>query len=206
MVAAQKERCTFIHVKGHSDDGGNDRADELVQWGKEPGPYCRMQLNGEGEEGDSIHGAAKRMSKAPPAPVAIFSKDYFTEVEAWLNAKARAIADYEKYSKGEFEINCSTAAADTLHTVLTGTQPTATVRPVGTLAHPMGHAHPHGGNVADMMSDDDHHTTPPPNGEGLLTPPPSVRRTRSGRVYNREAIEMIDRNSQNVYTRVLNNQ
>ena len=81
-----------------------------------------------------------------------------------------------------------------------------TVRPVGTLAHLMGHAHPHGGNVADTMSNDDHHTTPPPNGEGLHTPPPSVRRTRSGRVYNREAIDMIDRNSQNVYTRVLNNQ
>ena len=47
-----------------------------------------MQLNGEGVEGDSLHGAAKRMSKALSAPVAIFSKDYFSEVEAWLNAKA----------------------------------------------------------------------------------------------------------------------
>ena len=47
-----------------------------------------MQLNGEGEEGDSIHGPAERMSKAPPAPVAIFSKDYFTEVEAWLKGNA----------------------------------------------------------------------------------------------------------------------
>ena len=74
-----------------------------------------MQLNGEGEEGDSLHGAAKRMSKAPPAPVAIFSKDYFTEVEAWLNAKAKAREDYEKYSKGEFEITCSTARADSAH-------------------------------------------------------------------------------------------
>ena len=111
-----------------------------------------------------------------------------------------------KYSKGEFEITCSTAAADTLHTVLTGTQPTATARPVGTLAHLMGHAHPHGGDVADTRTNDNHHTTPPPNGEGLLTPPPSVRRTRSGRVYNTEAIDMIDRNSQNVYTRVLSNQ
>ena len=209
LVAAQIERCTFIHVKGHSDDGGNDRADELVQWGKEPGPYCRMQLNGEGEEGDSLHGAAKRMSKAPSAPVAIFSKDYFTEVEAWLNAKAKALEDYEKYSKGEFEITCSTAAADTLHTVLTGTQQTA--RPAGTLVHLMEHAHPHGGNVADTISNDNHHTTPPPSGEGLPTPPStemvaSVRRTRSGRVYNREAMDAIDRNSQNVYTRVLSNQ
>ena len=209
LVAAQIERCTFIHVKGHSDDGGNDRADELVQWGKEPGPYCRMQLNGEGEEGDSLHGAAKRMSKAPSAPVAIFSKDYFSEVEAWLNAKAKALEDYEKYSKGEFEITCSTATADTLHTVLTGTQQTA--RPAGTLVHLMEHAHPHGGNVADTISNDNHHTTPPPSGEGLPTPPStemvaSVRRTRSGRVYNREAMDAIDRNSQNVYTRVLSNQ
>eukprot|EP01050_Picozoa_sp_SAG11_P043042 SAG11_NODE_20155_length_451_cov_2.562500_1_plen_115_part_10 len=23
----------WVHVKGHSEDGGNDRADELVQWG-----------------------------------------------------------------------------------------------------------------------------------------------------------------------------
>ena len=65
------------------------------------------------------------MSKAPPA---IFSKDYFTEVEAWLNAKAKAREDYEKYSKGEFEITCSIAAADTLHTVLTGTQPRCRMR------------------------------------------------------------------------------
>ena len=59
LVAAQKERCTFIHVKGHSDDGGNDRADELVQWGKEPEPYCRLQLNGEGEEGTFLRALAK---------------------------------------------------------------------------------------------------------------------------------------------------
>ena len=59
------------------------------------------------------------MSKAPPAPVAIFNKDYFTEVEAWLNAKAKALEDFEKYSKGEFEITCSHLAADTLNTVLT---------------------------------------------------------------------------------------
>ena len=76
----------------------------------------------------------------------------------------------------------------------------------GTLVHLMEHAHPHGGNVADTISNDNHHTTPPPTGEGLPTPPPSVRRTRSGRVYNREAMDAIDRNSQNVYTRVLSNQ
>ena len=70
----------------------------------------------------------------------------------------------------------------------------------------MEHVHPHGGDVADTISDDSHHTTPPPSGGGLPTPPPSVRRTRSGRIYNREAIDAIDRNSQNVYTRDLSNQ
>ena len=55
-----------------------------------------------------------------------------------------------------------------------------------------------GGDVADTTSDDDHQIH--------VTPPPSVRRTRSGRIYNREAIDAIDRNSQNVYTRVLSSQ
>eukprot|EP01050_Picozoa_sp_SAG11_P002236 SAG11_NODE_110_length_16199_cov_18.081180_1_plen_282_part_00 len=40
----------WVHVKGHSEDGGNDRADELVQWGKIEGPYCRLRAGGgEGE-------------------------------------------------------------------------------------------------------------------------------------------------------------
>ena len=45
-----------MHIKGHSSDGGNDRADELVQWGKARGPYCRIREGG--SEGDSLHGAA----------------------------------------------------------------------------------------------------------------------------------------------------
>ena len=45
-----------MHVKGHSDDGGNDHADELVQWGKEDGPYARLR-NG-GGEGESCFRAA----------------------------------------------------------------------------------------------------------------------------------------------------
>ena len=46
------------HVKGHSGDGGNDRAD-VVQWGKEEGPYARLRALGAGE-GDSRFGAAIR--------------------------------------------------------------------------------------------------------------------------------------------------
>ena len=30
--------CHFRHVKGHSDDPGNERVDKLVQWGKGKGP------------------------------------------------------------------------------------------------------------------------------------------------------------------------
>ena len=43
----------MIHVKGHSDQIGNEKADERVQWGKESGPYCRFRLDGT-TEGDNI--------------------------------------------------------------------------------------------------------------------------------------------------------
>jgi ribonuclease HI len=32
----------WVHVKGHSADGGNDTAGERVQWDKEEGPYARQ--------------------------------------------------------------------------------------------------------------------------------------------------------------------
>ena len=51
----------WVHVKGHSADGGNERADALVQWGKGNGPYARLRNNG--GEGDSRHGAATQRSK-----------------------------------------------------------------------------------------------------------------------------------------------
>jgi hypothetical protein len=44
---------TFVHIKGHSADGGNDRADLLVQWGKTDGPYSRILEVG-GVEGPGI--------------------------------------------------------------------------------------------------------------------------------------------------------
>ena len=39
----------FVHVQGHSTNGGNDRADDLVQVGKLEGPFSRMRLGGGGE-------------------------------------------------------------------------------------------------------------------------------------------------------------
>eukprot|EP01050_Picozoa_sp_SAG11_P022306 SAG11_NODE_4185_length_2023_cov_3.201663_2_plen_168_part_00 len=61
LLAQVKERREVIcvHVRGHSGDGGNDRADELVQCGKEAGPYARLRSVG-GGEGDSRHGEAAR--------------------------------------------------------------------------------------------------------------------------------------------------
>ena len=46
----------LIHVKGHSADGGNDRADELAWWGKEGPPFCRLRPGG--GEGASRNGPA----------------------------------------------------------------------------------------------------------------------------------------------------
>ena len=45
----RKGGVVFIHVKGHSDNKGNDKADERVQWGKETGPYCRFRTDGSTE-------------------------------------------------------------------------------------------------------------------------------------------------------------
>jgi ribonuclease HI len=37
VVEATCRMVHWVHVKGHSADGGNDHADELVQWGKGDG-------------------------------------------------------------------------------------------------------------------------------------------------------------------------
>ena len=68
-VEASGRTVHWVHVKGHSADGGNDKADERVQWGKEKGPYARLR-NG-GGEGESRYGAAAMAARmaAPARPV-----------------------------------------------------------------------------------------------------------------------------------------
>ena len=76
-VEATNWTVHWVCVKGHSADGGNDRAHELVQWGKTGGLYCRVREGGgEGKdryyvattvalatvaEGDSAMGADLRI-------------------------------------------------------------------------------------------------------------------------------------------------
>ena len=56
------------HVKGHSDDPGNERADELVQWGKGKGPtkqqYKRLDIDGGYEEPAPTKMDATRLPQA----------------------------------------------------------------------------------------------------------------------------------------------
>ena len=51
LVQVRQQRAVkFVHVKGHSGDPGNDRADELVQWGKhDSDEYARFRVDGTGE-------------------------------------------------------------------------------------------------------------------------------------------------------------
>ena len=46
---------TFVHVRGHTGEAGNERADRLVQWGKTAGPYSRLSRCG-GREGAGLGG------------------------------------------------------------------------------------------------------------------------------------------------------
>ena len=55
-----------MHVKGHSVDGGYDKADERVQLGKEEGPYARLRDGG--GEGASRYGAAVRAALSSEEP------------------------------------------------------------------------------------------------------------------------------------------
>eukprot|EP01050_Picozoa_sp_SAG11_P006942 SAG11_NODE_562_length_8523_cov_38.875356_1_plen_262_part_00 len=73
-VEASGREVHWVHVKGHSADGGNDKADERVQWGKEPGPYARLRDGG--GEGESRFGAANRVALEPPVdlPVVIHGR------------------------------------------------------------------------------------------------------------------------------------
>eukprot|EP01050_Picozoa_sp_SAG11_P025812 SAG11_NODE_5955_length_1425_cov_2.877828_1_plen_327_part_00 len=63
----QKRNVYFCHVKRHCDNVGNERADQLVQWGKTSGPFSRVRTRGV-EEGEGttqlLHGRVRRLDKA----------------------------------------------------------------------------------------------------------------------------------------------
>ena len=70
QVEAGGRKVHFVHVKGHSDDGGNDRADELVQWGKGDGPYARLR-DGGGEGESRFRAAIERAARGGAADAAL---------------------------------------------------------------------------------------------------------------------------------------
>eukprot|EP01050_Picozoa_sp_SAG11_P008912 SAG11_NODE_807_length_7088_cov_6.548862_6_plen_404_part_00 len=62
----QKRNVYFCHVKGHCDNVGNEREDQLVQWGKTSGPFSRVRTGGivEGEGTTQlIRGRVRRLDK-----------------------------------------------------------------------------------------------------------------------------------------------
>ena len=68
LVQVRKLRdIHFVHVKGHSGDAGNDRADLLVQWGKTEGPYSRYRMNGVGEGDGRNVALSGHLRKVHPA-------------------------------------------------------------------------------------------------------------------------------------------
>ena len=42
----ERREVHFVHIKGHADDEGNSRADELAWWGKEVGPFSQISQDG----------------------------------------------------------------------------------------------------------------------------------------------------------------
>jgi ribonuclease HI len=57
--ARERREVSFVHVKGHFDDEGNSRADELAWWGKEAGPFSQISQDG--------HTQGDRMNRPEPA-------------------------------------------------------------------------------------------------------------------------------------------
>ena len=61
-VEASGRAVHWVHVKGHSADGGNDAANERVQWGKGDRAFARLWDGG--GEGESRFGLRKQQTMA----------------------------------------------------------------------------------------------------------------------------------------------
>jgi hypothetical protein len=83
-----------VHVKGHSADGGNDSADELVQWGRVVGLTVGC---GRDTARESHCGAATAMVE--PVPVRIGRRG-FEAVHATLDVFEEMVAQAVGVSNG----------------------------------------------------------------------------------------------------------
>ena len=82
VLVRQTRSVIFIHVKGHSSDVGNDRADELVQWGKSDGPFTRLGRGiseGPGLTGPVKDGPVRANAEQPPGAAADGADDDMLE-------------------------------------------------------------------------------------------------------------------------------
>ena len=98
-MEATSRKVHWVHIKGHSSDGGNDRADELVQWGKSRGPYCRIREGG--SEGDSLHGATTMTAVTWQSHIVLAPRYDRTPARQGLEAADAAIDVFNSLHTGE---------------------------------------------------------------------------------------------------------
>ena len=101
--ARQQRTIEFVHVKGHSGDPGNDRADELVQWGKlESSEYARFREDGTGEgasrlgpveDYEAVRDARRQARAASMVGRVSVSQEVSDAADAALQAVSAAIHD-----------------------------------------------------------------------------------------------------------------
>lgn len=96
-VEASDREVHWVHVKGHSADGGNDKADERVQWGKEAGPYARLRDGG--GEGESRFGAANRVAPTDPLEPVVVSDPVVVHGRRGYGPADQAIEVFETLTK-----------------------------------------------------------------------------------------------------------
>jgi hypothetical protein len=85
---------TFVHVKGHLADGGNDRVDDIVQVGKSEGPFSRMRLGG-GGEGASYTGLAVSLVRHDQEDDPVGDEDGEAERRAYVFDQMEAMVSEE---------------------------------------------------------------------------------------------------------------
>ena len=133
----------LIHVKGHSADGGNDRADELAWWGKEGPPFCRLRpRGGEGASrlGPAANYEARAERRAEEKAAAARAAAAVGDAVAATRAAAAMGGAADVAQGGVGGATLGTSAADDVAGVAWGATENAVCDGVGQLSDPLeGH-------------------------------------------------------------------